>query len=171
MRDLAQKWTPMPEWREAVIEASGLTVRSRTNLDQYLISGDLGAWSAVSGLPAGGAEAFGDAAGDRYSVQLARDRLLVVSAAPLGVEDGWHEQGFGMTAISAGLHVFEAEGPAVPGLIARATPLDPRTGSASAAMAFGGVSAVVYRHGGMLRIHVERGLAAYLWSWMATIAP
>ena len=32
---------------------------------------------------------------------------------------------------------------------------------------YGGVMAVVYRHGdaGTLRIHVDRGLASYLWEW------
>ncbi|WP_054309811.1 hypothetical protein [Mesorhizobium sp. 1M-11] len=170
MRDLAQKWTPMPDWHEAVIEVPGLTVRTRIGLNQYLVSGDLDAWSSVSGLPAHGAGAFGKAEGERYSVQAARDRLLVVSTPQLDMENGWHEQGFGVTAISAGLHVFEAEGPAVADLIARATPLDPRAASASAAMSFGGVSAVVYHHEAALRIHVDRSLATYLWTWMETAA-
>lgn len=170
MGDLAQKWTAAPDWHQAVVELSGLAVRSRAGLHQYLVSGNLDAWSSASGLPARGAGAFGITGGDRYAVQVARDRVLVVSATPLDIGNGWHEQGFGVTEISAGLHVFEGEGPGLPELIARATPVDPYRASASAAMLFGGVNAIVYRYDAGLRIHVDRSLATYLWSWIGTAA-
>lgn len=170
MRDLAQKWTAMPDWHEAEIAVPGLSVRTRNGLAQYLVSGDLAAWSAASGLAARGVGAFGKAEGERYTVQLARDRLLVVSNAPLDIETGWHDEGFGVTATSAGLHVFDVDGPAKAELIARATPVDPRVESASASLLFGGVSAIAYHHRDTLRIHVERGLAACLWSWLGTAA-
>lgn len=170
MRDLAQKWASVPDWREAVIDTQGLTVRSRMDLNQYLVSGDLEAWSVASGFPARGVGAFGKAQGDRYAIQIARDRLLTVSTSPIDIETGWHEQGFGVTAIGAGLHILEAEGPATKGLIARATALDPRARSASAAMSFGGVDVIAYRHDAMLRIHVDRSLATCLWTWMETVA-
>ncbi|TIT48473.1 MAG: hypothetical protein E5W75_16060, partial [Mesorhizobium sp.] len=83
---------------------------------------------------------------------------------------GWHAEGFAVTAIGAGLQVFEAEGPALDAFIARGTTLHPRQPSASAALSFAGISAIVYRHDGKLRIHVDRGLAAYLWTWMETAA-
>lgn len=170
MRDLAQKWAAVPDWHEAAIEVPDLTVRTRTGLSQYLVSGDLDAWSNVSGLNARGTGAFGKADGDRYAVQVARDRLLVVSTGLPDMENGWNERGFGVTAISAGSHVFEAEGPAVPELVARATPLDHRAASASAAVFFGGAGAAVYRHNAALRIHVDRSLATYLWTWMETVS-
>ncbi len=169
MRDLAQKWTAVPDWRSAVVEGRGLTVRTRTTLNQYLVSGQTSAWSAATRLPASGVGAFGKAKGDHYCVQVARDRLLAVSTSPLDIETGWHRDGFCTTSVTAGWHVFEAEGAAIPELIARATPLDPRTGSASASLAFAGVNAVVYHHDTSLRIHVERGLATYLWTWLETI--
>jgi sarcosine oxidase gamma subunit len=75
-----------------------------------------------------------------------------------------------VTEISAGLQVFEAEGAALDALIARGTTLDPGQPSASAALSFAGISAIVYRHESKLRIHVDRGLAAYLWTWMEQAA-
>ena len=62
---------------------------------------------------------------------------------------------------------FEASGAGVRDLLARAVTVDPDHPGPCAAMPFGGVMAVVYRHGdaGTLRIHVDRGLASYLWEW------
>lgn len=54
--------------------------------------------------------------------------------------------------------------------IARGTTLDPSQASASAALSFAGINAVVYRHQDRLRVHVDRGLAAYLWTWMEQAA-
>jgi sarcosine oxidase gamma subunit len=106
----------------------------------------------------------------RYSVRLARDRLLAVSTRPIGMATGWSPQGFAVTEISAGLQVFEVEGVGLDAFIARGTTLDPGQPSASAALSFAGISAIVYRHEDRLRIHVDRGLAAYLWTWMEQAA-
>lgn len=170
MRDLAEKWSVAPDWPSAVITAPGLVVRAIAGLNQLLVSGDFDAWTQASGLDGNGVGAFGTAQGDRYAARLARDRLLVVSNGPLPVAMGWHAEGFAVTAISAGLQVFEVEGSSLDAFIARGTTLDPRQASASAALSFAGISAIVYRHQGRLRIHVDRGLAAYLWTWMDTVA-
>jgi len=39
-------------------------------------------------------------------------------------------------------------------------------------MAFAGVAAIAYFHGDAqtLRLHVDRGLAAYLWTWLSAVA-
>ncbi|MDH6233576.1 sarcosine oxidase gamma subunit [Mesorhizobium soli] len=170
MRNLAEKWAVVPDWQQAAIVVPGLTIRSMVGLSQYLVSGNLDAWSRASGVPAKGVGAFGKAEGERYAAQVARDRMLVVSANPLDIQPAWHGEGFGVTVVSAGLQVFEAEGAATAELIARATTLDPSAGSSSAALSFAGANAVVYRHGDKLRIHVDRGLATYLWTWMETAA-
>jgi len=83
---------------------------------------------------------------------------------------GWSPEGFAVTEISAGLQVFEVEGPALETIIAHGTTLDPRQPSASAALSFAGIGAIVYHHEGKLRIHVDRGLAAYLWTWIEQAA-
>ncbi|TPK74037.1 hypothetical protein FJ930_08280 [Mesorhizobium sp. B2-4-15] len=168
MRDLAEKWSAAPDWRSAAITTPGVTMRAVSGLNQMLVSGDLDAWTRVSEAEAVGA--FGTTRGDRYAARLARDRLLVVSSNPLPIPAGWHGEGFAVTTISAGLQVFEVEGPALDAFIARGTTLDPRQPSASATLSFAGISVIVYRHDNRLRIHVERGLAAYLWTWMEQAA-
>ncbi|WP_214472376.1 hypothetical protein [Mesorhizobium sp. dw_380] len=170
MRDLAEKWSAAPDWQSAAITAPGLGVRAISGLDQQLVSGDLDAWARVSGLKESGVGAFGAAQGERYAVRLARDRLLIVSNTPLAITAGWHAQGFAVTEISAGLQVFEVEGVGLDAFIARGTTLDSRRPSASAALSFAGISAIVYRHESKLRVHVDRGLAAYLWTWMEQAA-
>ncbi|UVK43292.1 sarcosine oxidase subunit gamma family protein [Mesorhizobium sp. AR07] len=168
MRDLAEKWSVVPDWQSAVITAPGLVVRVIAGLNQLLVSGDLDAWARTSGMDGKGVGAFGTAQGDRYAARLARDRLLVVSSTPLAIATGWHTVGFAVTTISAGLRVFEVEGAALDAFIVRGTTLDSAQASASAALSFAGISAVVYRHESKLRIHVDRGLATYLWTWMET---
>lgn len=170
MRNLAEKWSKTPDWQDAVIEAPGLKIGSVPGLHQRLVSGDLAAWAEASGFDGTAVGAFGQAEGIRYTVRLARDRLLAVSATPLGIAAGWHSQGFAVTEISAGLHIFDVSGEAVDALIARGTALDPKQVSASAALSFAGIDAIVYRHGTDLRIHVDRGLATYLWTWMENAA-
>ncbi|QKC93530.1 hypothetical protein [Mesorhizobium sp. NZP2298] len=166
MRDLAEKWSVAPDWQNATIEVPGLRIGAVAGLHQRLVSGDLAAWAEASGFDGTAVGAFGLAEGARYSVRLARDRLLAVSATPIGMATGWCSQGFAVTEISAGLQAFEAEGAALDAFIARGTALDPGQPSASAALSFAGISAIVYRHESKLRIHVDRGLAAYLWTWM-----
>ncbi|PZO81222.1 MAG: hypothetical protein DI629_05225 [Mesorhizobium amorphae] len=166
MRDLAQKWTPVPHWAGARIETDGLSVTTVSVGEQTLVSGDLEAWSHMSGLAAPGVGAFGLAQGQAYTVRLARDRLLAVSAAPLPHARGWHSSGFGVTGMNGGLHVFEVSGPDALRLIERGTSLAPGDRSRSASVPFAGASVILYRHGEALRLHVERPLAPFLWRWM-----
>lgn len=170
MRDLAEKWSVAPDWQAANITTSGLAVRVVPGLSQMLVSGSVDAWAKTSGMHGDGVGAFGAAQGDRYAARLARDRLLIMSNTPLVIATGWHAEGFAVTEISAGLQVFEVEGAALDAFIARGTALDPRQPSPSAALAFAGISAIVYCHESKLRIHVDRGLAAYLWMWMEQAA-
>ena len=41
----------------------------------------------------------------------------------------------------------------------------------SAAMSFAGAHAIVYRHNdpGTLRVHIDRPMGSYFWSWLATV--
>jgi hypothetical protein len=169
--NLADRWPAAPDWRSATLEGAGVTVKSVAGLHQLLVSGDLDAWSAASGLSGPGVGALGLAKGKAWQARVARDRLLAVSAKPFAVEPGWHGEGFAVTRMDAALHVFEIEGEGLGRIVARATTLDPAGKSPSAALLFAGVHAVVYRHGtvGRLRVHVDRGLAAYLWEWLGQL--
>ncbi len=105
-------------------------------------------------------------------VRVARGRALAVSKTPFGIASGWHPGGFAVSTLDAGLHIFEIAGAGLPRLLARATTLDLAGGSPSAALLFAGVGALLYRHGGTesARVHVDRGLASYLWEWFGESA-
>ncbi len=148
MRDLGAKWTAVPDWSSAALEAAGLCVRTRPGLVQHLVGGDLEAFAARARMSGTGVGAFGRADGDRYMVRLARDRALAVGDPGFDASSGWHGAGFAVTPTSAGLHVFEVAGRRAAAVISRATGLDPGAGSPSAALAFAGVQAIAYFHGG-----------------------
>ena len=166
MFDLARKWQPEPDWAEARLTGPNLQVRALGRVAQRLVSGDVEGFLARHDL---GRDigALGLALGDRYAVRVARDRLLTVGLSADELPDGWHDEGCAVSTVGAALHVFEASGAGVRDLLARAVTVDLDHPGPCAAMPFGGVMAVVYRHGdaGTLRIHVDRGLASYLWEW------
>jgi hypothetical protein len=167
--NLAERWPAAPDWSSARIEGGGAAVKSVAGLNQMLVSGDLGAWNATAGLSGHGIGALALATGKAWQVRLARDRLLAVSEKPFAVEPGWHD-GFAVTRMDGALHVLEIEGKGLEDVIASAMTLDPAGKSPSAAVLFAGVNAIVYRYGAVdrLRIHVDRGLAPYLWEWLGS---
>lgn len=166
MLDLAEKWRPEPDWTEARLAGPALQVRALGGMVQRLVSGDVDGFLARHDL---GRDigALGLAVGDRYAVRVARDRLLVAGLSAAELADGWHEEGHAVTTVGAALRVFEARGEGVRDLLGRAVTVDPDDPGPCAAMPFAGITAIVYRHGdaGTLRIHVDRGLATYLWEW------
>ncbi|RWE01121.1 hypothetical protein [Mesorhizobium sp.] len=168
MRNLAEKWPAARDWTTATLNKDGLCVRTLGGLSQLLVSGDLTAWSQASGLAGEGVGAGAVASGDKYMVRIARDRVLAVGEWPFPIAAGWHEAGFAVSVVDAGLHAFEIEGPALAGLVARGTALDPGQASRSASILFAGVNVLFYRFGNPNRgrLHVDRGFAPYLWEWL-----
>jgi hypothetical protein len=171
MRDLAEKWPIVPDWKNASIQHHSTTIGTISGLRQLLVSGDIGAWSRANGIVVASTNVSSIITGDRYTVRLARDRILAVSAVPFGITSGWHEEGFAVSAVDAGLHVFEIDGPRMPDILARATTLDPNGNTASAGLFFAGINAVVYRYRSArcVRVHVDCGLAPYLWQWLEQV--
>ncbi|MHA6687238.1 hypothetical protein [Mesorhizobium sp. A556] len=167
--NLAERWPAAPEWSSARIEGGGAAAKSVAGLYQMLVSGDLDAWNTAADLSGHGVGALALATGKAWQVRLARDRLLAVSEKPFAVEPGWHGD-FATTRMDGALHIFEIEGKGLDGVIANAMTLDPAGKSPSAAVLFAGVNAIVYRYGAddRLRIHVDRGLAPYLWEWLGS---
>ncbi|MDG4882816.1 hypothetical protein [Mesorhizobium sp. WSM4884] len=168
MRNLAEKWPAAPDWATAVLNKDSLGVRTLSGLSQLLVSGNLSAWSKASDLVGEGVGAGAVAGGGKYMVRIARDRVLAVGERPFPIAAGWHEGGFAVSIMDAGLHVFEIEGPGLAGLVARATTLDPQQASRSASVLFAGVNVLFYRfgHADRARLHVDRGFAPYLWEWL-----
>ena len=171
MLDHATKWDAAPDWSSAVLDGSGVRIRSLDLPDLALVSGDLAAFGRLSGFDPHGAGALAAVQGDSYTLRLARDRLLAVGAMPAAIRESWNDAGFAVTPTGGAEHVFELSGQGVPALLARATSIDPAQASPSAAVGFAGAPAVLYRHApsGHLRLHIERGLAVYLWSWLKTV--
>jgi sarcosine oxidase gamma subunit len=167
MRNLAEKWPAAPDWATATLNKGSVGVRTLGGLTQLLVSGDLAAWSEASGLAGEGVGAGAIASGDRYMARIARDRVLAVGERPFPIAAGWHAAGFAVSVMDAGLHVFEIEGADLGRLIARGTALDPGQASRSASILFAGASVLFYRFGNpdRARLHVDRGLAPYLWEW------
>jgi len=166
MRDLTPNWPPVPDWRTARLDSLDIGVRTLPVTAQHLVSGNLAVFAARAGLRDQGAGAFAETAGERYALRVARDRMLVVNGLADALDGGWHEDGYAVTDVSAMYHVLEIEGAGMDALIGEATAMDPAAQSPSAMVMFAGQQAVVYRHEGRLRVHVERGFAPYLWQWL-----
>jgi len=169
MLDNAEKWPLEPDWSDAVLRGNGIEIRSLRGLAQLVVSGDLEAFAERHALPAS-IGALGLASGDRYTLRLARDRIAVVGVAASEAPLGWDSAGYAVTPMSAALHVLEISGKAILDLVARATRIDPRNPGPSAAIDFAGVTSSLYYHDDheTLRLHFDRGLASYVWTWLRT---
>lgn len=167
MPDVSARWRPEPDWASARLEGPTLDIRAVPGLPQRLVSGDIAGFLARHGLGKD-VGALGLASGGRYALRVARDRLLVVGIPPSECADGWHAEGYGVSTVGSALRVLDARGPGVRDLLARATTIDPDNPGPSAALLFCGLTCTVYFHGDRqtLRLHVDRGLAAYLWEWL-----
>ncbi len=172
MRNHALKWPEIPDWRSAEIRTGGLIVRSGPTVEQFVVSGDLSAFGLDTGYDTEGVGALGLAHGSAYTVRLARDRLLVVGPVPGMLVPGWNGGGYATTTLSAALHIFEISGADALALIRRGTTLDPTEPGPCAVVTFAGINVSLYRYesADTFRTHVDRGLAAYLWSWFTEAA-
>lgn len=136
--------------REPVVtsmDGNGVAVRVADVGSQFLVSGVDLAPNTIEGV-------------GPYILWLAPERCLVVGeAAPAGkfVSD-----------VSDGFVVIDISGPRTDEVLAMACPLDPAslTPGHCAQSLFAGVKVIIYRHGDVLRLHVERPLAAWLLDWL-----
>lgn len=170
MLDHGKKWSVSPDWSSDVIDAPGLRVKSVSIGSQFYVSGDLDGFRARFGLPAP-VGALGEVVGERYCVRLASDRMLVVGLDRDAVQEGWNTEGYAVTSMTSGLRAFELSGAEAASIISRGSVLDPAKPSASAIVMFAGAGVCIYRHGEAIRLHVDRGLAAYIWGWIASRVP
>jgi hypothetical protein len=167
MFDNARKWQAEPDWQQARIVGRSVKISSRTGLHQRFVSGNIERFLGTYNLGRD-VGALSIALGDRYAVRMARDRLLVVGISVSELADGWHDEGFAVSTASSALRLIEVEGRGIVDLLRRTTSIDPDNPGPCAAISFCDVSAVVYRHAGpqLLRIHLDRGYAAYVWDWL-----
>lgn len=147
----ADKWAPMPEVG-AMLQGAGVTATVAQSPERSLVSGDLAAFARRS---------------DALTLRLARDRALVLG--PTGLAFGWHEDGFALSDLGAGLALVQLSGPGLADLVAKATTADLGDIGPSKAITFAGIPVVLDQTGEALGLHVERGLLAYLWTWLAAL--
>jgi sarcosine oxidase gamma subunit len=168
MPDYEREWERLQNTDRRGLIRPGIAIRNVVGLAQYVVSGNLKAVAQRVGVDAEGAGALGLTSGSRYSVRLARDRLLIVSNEDRLLEHGYYADGYGVTGMSAALEVLEISGTLSLEIVKRATALFHAAPSPCAATSFAGVTAYVYRFGDEqnVRIHLDRGLAPYLWDWL-----
>jgi hypothetical protein len=158
-------WTTRTPDPGETVEAEGIVLRVEEPAGATLISGDLEA--AVAAL-APGAPMLGlldDLPDGPFALRIARDRALLCTRAPLGVE-GWH----GSHAASAADDLFliiSVTGPRAPEL--RAACMSAEAGSPSAATLFAGQGALVSRAGDGIVVRVQRPEAAAVWATLTAL--
>lgn len=166
--DAAAKWTPVPAWADARLAREGWTARSVAGLFLVLVSGDLAALAKRLPMPEAGLWAVEPAA--TLGLRIARDRALLVSAAPLPLAPGWHAgESLAVSEASDAFAVFELAGPVMAAVAHEAVSADLDAGSPSAATLFAGVPAFLHRIApDAARLVVECPMGAYVWRWLET---
>ncbi len=162
MLDRSGFW-PAPE--VTALSGEGLTVRLLPPVPQVMVSGDLAALCAAHQLTAPvGLLSHVDQ--PRHALRLARNRMLVVGMTMDHAAGGWSD-GVAVTPMTGALAVVEMAGPNRMQVFARASAIDPRSESPSAALHFAGVNAALCRTSDTLRLHLDLGLVPYLMDWIA----
>lgn len=163
MLDRGEFWAPAVS-EGLLIRTAQLEVELLAPLHQIMLSGDLAAGLARYGLSKSLGLMAG-AQGETYALRLARGRMLIVGAGTDAAVAGWSE-GIATTPMTGALAVLELRGEGTAELIARATPIDLCQASPCAALNFAGVTSVLYRHEGAVRLHLDRGLVSYMADWI-----
>ena len=166
MRDFAQKWNAIPDWNAPLVQQEHLSVVRVQAPSLTVVSGDCLRGLEMAGLdrpPIG----WGTEISDKPAIlRLARDRVLIVSDTPPGLEPGWTD-GFAVTCADDQYGLFELSGGWVPRLFAMGTALDYRGSSPSCSFLFAGIAAIGYQmRPDSIGLLVESPLAPYLIDWI-----
>jgi hypothetical protein len=159
------RWTPAREFTGTLVARPGFTASALTGLGQTLVSGDVEAAirTLARGAPLIGL--YGLAPRGKHALRIARDRALLVTAAPLAAGDGWRD-GFCATRVDDGWAVVEVVGEGAPLVLMQGTAADITAGSPSAAVLFAGFRVLLARTRAGFRLHVERPWLEALLTWM-----
>ncbi|HMS95219.1 MAG TPA: hypothetical protein PKA03_08370 [Tabrizicola sp.] len=156
MSDRSTFWPAPPDWTTARIKAPGITVTtSHGDRGAYLLSGPGQAIAAlIKDYPA-------------TSLQVAPDRVMLVTQADAGLQDGWHPAGVAISDLSDAHIRFDIRGPGAAALLALGSPslaIDPAP--RVAAVGFAGMTLLVEPLPDGARLHVEHPQAPHLWHWL-----
>jgi heterotetrameric sarcosine oxidase gamma subunit len=169
--DTTLLWKSHPDFDSKRLETRDVRIRNVDVGAQYVVSGAYAKAAAKAGVEPEGAGALGLVTGRRYALRLARERFLIVSEDAAALSSGWHEDGYAVTEMSGALVVFEFSGTGAIEIVKRATTLSLDAPGPCAAVSFADVAGCLYRSGAedCFRLHVDRGLAPYLWEWFETL--
>lgn len=156
MSDRSAFWPAQPDWASARIEAPGVTVTAS--------HGDRGVV-----LLSGPGEAIARLVQDHPGtlLQIAPDRVLLVTRAQAGLQDGMHPAGVAISDLTETHIRLDIRGPAASALLTLGSPslaIDPNP--RAAAVGFAGMALLVEPLEGGARLHVERPQAPHLWHWL-----
>ena len=174
MLDRSYRWTPEPNWLEAVLRGDQCSVAAIPNCVQIMFSGNIGSGLETMRINEKRWNDRND--GEPYVVRLGRMRTLVVSRTAIetaGDDSSWHEAGFAISDVSDGLIAFEVAGPGTFDLMRQMLPIDLRSvrnrEGGSARMRLDEVSVIAYPHGreDKVRLHVECSHGPYVWHVLA----
>ena len=167
--DPMAKWTPVPDWSAARIERGTWSARPAAAPFAALIGGDIAAAIAALAPEAPEIGLWQVADTPRHLIRIARDKALLVAAAPIDIAFGWNAGGWSATPADSMNRLFDLSGPETRRVLAEATAADLELGSRSAAILFAGVPALLYRSAvDVARLAVETGFAPYVWRWLET---
>jgi heterotetrameric sarcosine oxidase gamma subunit len=168
MRNLAENWPEIPAWQTVTLRKADIVIATIAGLRQHLVSGRLAAFAAEERVHSEGEGALSVLSSGKAALRLARDRMLVINADTEATRPGWHDEGFAVSDVSAAFHVFEISGAGIGALLTQALFIDSDKAGPSASVVFAGTAAVLYYADDKshLRLHVERGFAAYVWNWL-----
>ncbi len=155
-------WTDRPLAPGETIAADGVTITLAPPRHAALISGDLAA--ALAAL-APGAPLLGfgeDAGGGDHAIRMARDRALLVTAAPLAAAPGWHASGYALSPADDTMVALTLNGPAARAVLSQVMALDPDANSPSAALHIAGTTGLFLREGSAFVIWIDQAYQTYL---------
>ncbi|THF47985.1 hypothetical protein [Allorhizobium terrae] len=147
-----------------ITRSPAMTVEVLPAIPQVMISGDFANAMARFDFPAP-VGLLAQAKGERYSLRLARNRILVVGLDLTAEPQSWLD-GMAMSSMTGALAVIEISGTARMELVARGTAIDPESASPCAALHFAGVNSILYKYDDRLRLHFDRGLVSYMADWI-----
>lgn len=153
MPDRGTFWAAPIDTTSATITAEGLHISILPRQNYLLVSGNLAAFAAVAGTPAG-------------AFSLARGRILVPASLPEGLACGWDARGFAVSDATALYQTVRVDGDAARALLARGTVSDPDEASGSQAHVFAGQRLIIRPDGAGYLVLVEAPLLQWLWSWL-----
>jgi sarcosine oxidase gamma subunit len=140
-------------------------VHALTGRSYTLISGDLEAAIAAlaPGAPLLGVHAL--APEGAHALHIARDRALLVTAAPIAKAEGWRE-GWCATVVADGWVAVDVEGPDAALVLMQGTSSDLAAGSPSTAILFAGLRCLLLQTAAGFRLHVEAHWLEALLTWL-----